>query len=276
MSRIATTFATLATAGRGAFMPFFCAGDPDTAFATDAILAAQVAGADIIELGVPFSDPIADGPVIQAAYFRALENGFKVADAFETVRSARARGLTIPVVAMASITLVEKMGATAFVSRSADAGFDAVLTPDLPVDRWNGLDAIIRDAGLDAIAMLAPASSKERRQLAIENGSGFIYQMAVAGVTGARQTVAAELESRVRSLRAMTSLPVVAGFGISTPDHIRDVCRYADGAIVGSALVGQLADDQRSGLPKADMIARLSDAVRAFAAATVRAETANA
>lgn len=236
-SKIDQTFQALKAAKRAAFIPFYVAGDPDLATSEALIRAAAANGADLIEIGVPFSDPIADGPVIQAAYFRALNQGFKVKHLFELAANLRSGGVTLPLVMMVSYTLVYKYGLDAFLKASKDAGYDGLIIPDLPAG-YEG-DAAERSAaaGLDLVFLIAPTTPVERRGLIAEKSRGFIYYISVAGITGARVALPADLADNIRDIQARTQTPVCVGFGISVPEQAAAVCSVADGAIVGSALV---------------------------------------
>lgn len=236
-SKIDQTFEKLKAANRAAFIPFYVAGDPDLATSEALIRAAAENGADLIEIGVPFSDPIADGPVIQAAYFRALNNGFKVKHLFELARSLRSSGVHVPLVTMVSYTLVYKYGLQAFLKSAKEAGFDGLIIPDLPAG-YEGEAALSSEiAGLDLIFLIAPTTPSERRELIVKRSRGFIYYISVAGITGARSALPTDLAENIRAIKAQTKTPVCVGFGISVPEQAASVCSVADGAIVGSALV---------------------------------------
>jgi tryptophan synthase alpha chain len=267
MSIITDTFERLRTENRRAFIPFFCAGDPDLGTTRRLMACAGRSGADIVEVGFPFSDPIADGPTIQAAYYRALKNGFKVRQAFELMEECRASGsCAIPSVAMVSITLIESMGSSEFVRRTKESGFNGLIVPDCPVDRWGGLEDDVKSAGLDMIALVAPNSPPARRKLASEKSSGFIYQMSITGITGARAELPGDLAECITAIKRLTRTPVAVGFGISTPEHVRTVCNVADGAIVGSALV-KLAAETLKGGDAAGLEKTISDFIGKMAAA---------
>ncbi len=236
-SKIDQTFTRLKAEKRAAFIPFYVAGDPDLATSEALIRAAAANGADLIEIGVPFSDPIADGPVIQAAYYRALTAGFKVKQLFELARNLRSSGVTVPLVTMVSYSLVYKHGLDIFLKAAKDAGFDGAIIPDLPAG-YEG-DAVERSAaaGVDLIFLIAPTTPAARRTLIVERSRGFIYYISVAGITGARAALPADLADNVRDIKSRTNTPVCVGFGISRPEQAASVCGVADGAIVGSALV---------------------------------------
>lgn len=236
-SPIAATFARLRSEGRLAFIPFLAAGDPDvpTTVRLGQLLAAH--GADLIEIGFPYSDPIADGPVIQAAYTRALARKLKLASIFELI-SELAGKVTVPLLGMVSYAIVYRAGPAEFVARSKSAGLCGLIVPDLPGDEASSFAAITRAAGLDLICLVAPTTPRERVERIVANASGFIYCIATTGTTGARTDQPTEaLDRELVMLREMTSLPLCVGFGISQPHHVERLHGKADGAIVGSALV---------------------------------------
>ncbi|MCZ7645122.1 MAG: tryptophan synthase subunit alpha [Planctomycetota bacterium] len=261
-SRIARTFASLK---RAAFMPFFTIGDPDLETTEALVREAARRGADLIELGVPFSDPIADGPTIQASYYRALEKGFKVAQVFELARKLRAGGVTIPLVCMVSETLVFRRGAGAFFKELKAAGYDGAIVPDLPAGYEGDATAQARAHGLDHIFLCAPTTPAERRELIAGRGSGFIYYISVAGLTGARAALPPDLEANVKDLKARTKTPVAVGFGIGTPEQAAAVGRIADGVIVGSALVKLAAELHAAGRSRDETVAEVGARVEALA-----------
>jgi len=248
MSRIAETFEKLQAKKQAAFIPFFTAGDPDIATTTELIAGAAKNGADIIEIGIPFSDPIADGPVIQAAYYRALEQGFKVAHAFEMVKKLRADGLQTPLCCMVSYSLVYKRSLETFLAQAKDAGFDALIIPDLPAGYEGDAAEKTTAAGLDLIFLIAPTTTPERRDVIAKRSRGFIYYISVAGITGARSALPEDLEANVKDIQARTKTPVCVGFGISVPEQAKAVGKAAQGVIVGSALVRKVEEALAAGL----------------------------
>jgi tryptophan synthase alpha chain len=248
MARIADTFARLARQGRKALIPFIEAGDPQPATTVPLMHALVEAGADLIELGVPFSDPMADGPVIQAACERALKNGVRLRDVLAMVREFRTRNGETPVVLMGYLNPIEAMGYERFAQEAAAAGVDGVLTVDLPPEEAAPLIAPLRARGLDAIFLLAPTSSPERIESIARVASGFIYYVSLRGVTGAGHLDLEEVERKLETIRRITPLPIGVGFGISGPERAARVAAFADAVIVGSALVqrvAQYADDPR-------------------------------
>lgn len=253
-SKITATFKKLRAQKKAAFLPFFVAGDPDLKTSQALIEAAAKNGADIFEIGVPFSDPIADGPVIQAAYYRALDRGFKVRQLFELARNLRAAGITQPLVCMVSFSLVYKHTADSFLSSLKSSGFDGVIIPDLPAGYEGDIAEKSAAAGLDLIFLIAPTTTPERRDIIARRSRGFIYYISVAGITGARTALPADLGENVRDIKSRTNLPVCVGFGISRPDQAAAVCGVADGAIVGSALVKKSEEATSLGLAGASFV----------------------
>ena len=248
MSRIADTFAALKTRKQAAFIPFFAAGDPDIATTAQLIKGAAATGADLIEIGIPFSDPIADGPVIQAAFYRSLENGFKIAHAFEMVKSLRSDGLKTPLVCMVSYSLVYKRSLETFLKQAKEAGFDGLIIPDLPAGYEGDAAEKTAAAGLDLIFLIAPTTTSERRDIIAKRSRGFIYYVSIAGITGARTNLPEDLEANVKDIQSRTATPVCVGFGISRPEQAKAVAAFAGGVIVGSALVKKTEEALAQGL----------------------------
>jgi len=240
--RIAQTFEKLRAEKRAAFIPFFAAGDPDLDTTAELIKAAVDAGADIVEIGVPFSDPIADGPVIQAAFYRALEKGFRVDPLFEMVRKLRASGLMAPLVCMVSYTLVYKKTLLSFMKAAKAAGFDGLIIPDLPAGYEGDAAERAVECGLDLVFLIAPTTTSERRDMIAKMSRGFIYYVSITGITGARTVLPEDLAANVSDIKKRTALPVCVGFGISQPEQAAAVSAIADGVIVGSALVKKVEE----------------------------------
>lgn len=241
VARIAARFAANAAAARKAVAPFIPAGDPDAATTADVIAAIDRAGATLIELGVPYSDPIADGAVIQASYVRALERGMSLDLLFATVRDVTRR-IATPVLAMVSYSIVYRRGIDRFVSESVAAGLAGFVVPDLPIEESDDLGAACAAAGLALVRLVTPTTPPERAEKIARQSTGFLYCVSVAGVTGARTSLPDGLIERVAWLRTKTNVPILVGFGISTPDQAKAVAAVADGVIVGSALVRHLAE----------------------------------
>lgn len=248
MSRIEETFAELKTRKQAAFIPFFAAGDPDIATTAQMIKGSVAEGADLIEIGIPFSDPIADGPVIQAAFYRALENGFKIVHAFELVKTLRSEGVKTPMVCMVSYSLVYKRSLETFLKQAKDAGFDGLIIPDLPAGYEGDAAEKSAAAGLDLIFLIAPTTPPERRDVIAKRSRGFIYYISVAGITGARTNLPDDLEANVKDIQKRTTTPVCVGFGISRPEQAKAVGGIAQGVIVGSALVKKTDEGLAQGL----------------------------
>jgi tryptophan synthase alpha chain len=239
--RIAATFENLRKQNRIAFMPFVPAGYPDLATTAAVLPAMEAGGANLIEIGIPFSDPIADGPTIQAAFTQALANKLKVADVLKTVAAARAN-LTVPLVAMLSYSIVYRYGLDRFLADAKAAGFDGLILPDLPPPEAQKVCEKVWKAGLDTILLVAPTTTPQRRKEIAKLSSGFIYYLSVSGITGERDALPVDLSQNVAGLRELSSVPVCVGFGISKPSHVRQLQQVADGAIVGSALVKKMTE----------------------------------
>lgn len=238
-SRIAAVFAALKEKRQQAFMPFITAGDPDLGWTSRLITELSAAGADLIEIGFPYSDPIADGPVIQASYTRALNRQIKVKQIFEELGKV-SRTASAPLVAMVSYALIFRSGAEQFLAQAAAAGFAGLIVPDLPGDEAEAFAALVNSRGLDLIQLVAPTTPVDRMQRIVKNATGFVYCIAVAGTTGAREGLAPELSQMLATLKQQTPLPLCVGFGISQPDQVAKLKGQADGIIVGSAIVRHL------------------------------------
>jgi tryptophan synthase alpha chain len=237
MNRIDAAFAALRAAGRKAFIPYLTAGLPDFEVQAELLAALESAGVTLVELGIPYSDPIADGPVIQASYTEALARGVTRAKILEMVRRSRAAGLKVPLAAMVSYAIVHRVGPERYVAEAAAAGFDGAIVPDLPVDEAAGLAAIAARHDFRLILLVAPTTPPQRRKRIAEISTGFLYCLSITGITGERAALPADLADNVRALKADTDKPVCVGFGIGTPAHVAAAVREADGVIVGSALV---------------------------------------
>jgi tryptophan synthase alpha chain len=245
-SRLDATFERLRARGERALVAYLMAGDPSLADTERLVIEAERRGADVIELGVPFSDPLADGPVIQRADVRALAAGTSLTRVLETVASLRAK-VRIPLVLMTYYNPVLAFGLKAFARTAADAGADGVIVPDLPHEEAEPLRAETEPAGLDMIHMVAPTSTPARLRTIARLSRGFIYLVSLTGVTGERKEIPADLEAQIRTLRLVTTKPVCVGFGVSTPAHVATVGRLADGVAVGSAIVRTI--EQHTGTP---------------------------
>ncbi len=260
MSRIAEAFATARAEGRPAFIPFITAGDPSPDLTVPLCEALFRAGADLIELGVPFSDPLADGPTIQRASRRALGQGVGLSRSLELAGEARARVET-PLVLFTYYNPVLRMGEEGFADRAAAAGIDGVLVTDLPLEEGRSLRSLLGERGIDPILLVAPTSGEDRLARAVGEARGFIYYIARTGVTGARPTLPEGLAEQVAGVRRVAGLPVAVGFGISRADQVRSIGEVADGVVVGSALIDAIERAlDGSGRAPADLPARLERA----------------
>jgi tryptophan synthase alpha chain len=238
--RIADTFEKL-RAKKGGLVAYVTAGDPDAERSAEILVALGRAGADVIEVGIPFSDPLADGPVIQRATERALAAGMTLRGALAMIRRIRP-SLDAPIVLFTYANPVLRMDPRAFARTAADAGVDGVLILDFPIEEAGPLRQPLVDAGLDPIFLISPTTTDERIRAAAELGQGFLYLISRLGVTGAREVLAADAEVLARRVRAVTDMPLALGFGISRPEHVAAACKVVDAAVVGSALVQVIAD----------------------------------
>jgi tryptophan synthase alpha chain len=241
MSRLASTFAHLRSEPRVGLVTYVTAGDPDLARSADIVRALARAGADVLEVGVPFSDPVADGPVIQRAAERALAAGGSLAASLGLVASVRG-DVEAPIVLFTYANPVFRLGVSRFAERAASAGVDGVLVLDLPVEEADAARRALVRAGIDMIFLLSPTTSDDRISAAARAGSGFLYAVSRLGVTGPRDVLADGAEALVRRIRERSPLPVALGFGISRPEHVRQVGQWADAAVVGSGLVQVVAE----------------------------------
>ena len=241
-SRLASTFDRIRAGGRGGLVTYLTAGDPDADRSIALLQAVARAGADVLEVGVPFSDPLADGPVIQRATERALRNGMTLRGSLDVVRHVRRR-LDAPVVLFTYANPVLRMGTEAFTREAADAGVDGVLILDYPVEESGRLRDGILSAGLDPIFLISPTTTEARIRHSSEQGRGFLYLISRLGVTGARDQMPADVSTLANRVRSCTSMPTALGFGIANPAHVAEACRNADAAVVGSALVKIVAEN---------------------------------
>ncbi|HEX5873385.1 MAG TPA: tryptophan synthase subunit alpha [Pyrinomonadaceae bacterium] len=239
MGRIEDAFNSLKREGRKGFIPFITAGDPDLQTTEELLVVLSRSGATLIELGVPFSDPMADGPVIQRASEKALKHGFGLQEVLDTAARARKR-IHTPIILFSYYNPLLQFGLKRIARAAKDAGLDGVLVTDLTPEESGEFETELREQGLDMIFLIAPTSTDERLKLVAQHASGFIYAVSRAGVTGARATVSDEAEKLVTRMRQFSSLPIAVGFGISTAEQVADVQRYADAVVVGSALVAQM------------------------------------
>jgi tryptophan synthase alpha chain len=239
--RIEATFDACRSRGESALVTYVMAGDPDLATSRAMALACAEGGADLLEIGMPFSDPIADGPTIQLAGERALAKGTTVGACLEMAAAVRAR-TAVPIALMGYVNPVLSYGEARFIEDCARAGVDAVILPDLPPEEAEDFRALARARGVATVFLLAPTSTPARRKAACQAASGFLYFVAVTGVTGARRELSGDLPRQLADVRAESPVPVVVGFGVSTPAQARELAPLADGVVVGSAIVSRIAE----------------------------------
>jgi tryptophan synthase alpha chain len=239
LARIEDAFTTLKREGKKGIIPFITAGDPDLATTEALLITLAQAGATLIELGVPFSDPMADGPVIQRASERALKHNFGMQQLLDTAARAR-KQIDVPIILFSYYNPLLQFGLKRLAQSAKDAGLDGVLVTDLTPEESGEFHAELRACELDMIFLVAPTSTDERLRLVADHANGFIYAVSRAGVTGARENVSAEAEKLVNRMRQFSTLPIAVGFGISNAAQVADVHRYADAVVVGSALVAEM------------------------------------
>jgi tryptophan synthase alpha chain len=247
MNPIDTLFQHLRARGRKAFLPFVTAGDPDLETTAQVINQLARRGASLIEVGFPYSDPLADGPVIQASYTRALDRGVRVDQIFDCVRRiARSPGFATPLVGMLAYSLVHRRGPAAFLNQAREAGLSGAIIPDLPIEEADELAQLAADLDFKLIHLVTPTTPRERAVRIARLSTGFLYYVSVTGITGERDRLPEHLVAEIAWLRGQTTLPICVGFGISKPEHVRLLREVADGVIVGSAIVrllgGAVAD----------------------------------
>ena len=263
MSRIRETFASLKRAGRGGFIPFITAGDPDIATTERLLIELAAAGADIIELGVPFSDPVADGETIQRASERALRRGVTLRDALTCITRAK-QHIDVPIVLFSYFNPLLSFGRDKLANDAKEAGVDAVLVTDLIPEEAKTWTETLIQFELDPIFLVAPTTSDKRLKQIAGQARGFIYSVSRAGVTGARDEMTEDAENLVKRVRSVSDLPVAVGFGISTPEQVRSVWRFADAAVVGSAIVREIENLRDS----PDLVKRICEFARSLVAPT--------
>ncbi|HVQ41763.1 MAG TPA: tryptophan synthase subunit alpha [Vicinamibacterales bacterium] len=250
MSALATLFASLRAHGSRGLVTFVTAGDPTAALSTEIVCALDRGGADVIEVGVPFSDPIADGPAIQQSSERALRAGGTMSSTLNLIAAVRGR-VRAPIVLFTYVNPVLRMGVDQFIDRAAAAGVNGVLLLDLPIEESADMHAALDSRGLDQIFLVSPTTTDARLATAARLGRGFLYAISRLGVTGTRATVSESAEPLVTRIRQASALPVALGFGISRPEHVASVCAFADAAVVGSAIVQVITDAVAAGRPPA-------------------------
>ena len=240
MTRIDTTFADLKAQGRKAFVAYIMAGDPDYDTSLDVMRGLPEAGVDIIELGLPFTDPMADGPTIQLAGQRALDGGMTLNKTLEMARSFRAQNDSTPIVLMGYYNPIYSMGVDAFLAAAADAGIDGLIIVDLPPEEDAELCLPAQSAGLNFIRLATPTTDDNRLPRVVQNTSGFVYYVSITGITGAAEAQAGDVAPEVTRIQTASSLPVVVGFGVNTPEKAQAIAEVADGVVVGSAIVSRI------------------------------------
>ncbi len=236
-NRIDATLAALRAEGRSALAPFVTVGYPDLKTSEEMAKSILESGGDMLELGIPFSDPLADGPTVQMTSFRALENGVNLQMALDSLRTLRARGVTSPLIFMGYLNPFLNHGMEKFAREASDAGMDGIIIPDLPPEEAPPYQAILESQGIYLIPLLAPTSTEARIEQACKQARGFIYCVSVTGVTGARSELSNSVEGLARRIRKYSDLPILVGFGVSRQEHVENIARFADGAIVASAML---------------------------------------
>jgi tryptophan synthase alpha chain len=273
MSRLAAKFAALKKEGRAAFVPFISAGDPDLETSFAILENLPGAGADIIELGMPFSDPMADGPAVQASSMRALKAGASMMRTFDMLRKFRKADSKTPVVLMGYFNPIHAFGTARFLRDAAQAGGDGLIVVDLPPEEDDVLRAPAEAQGIDIIRLATPTSDDARLPKILGGASGFIYYVSIAGVTGTKNFDPGQVQTAVTRIRKQSPLPVAVGFGVKTAEHAREIARIADGVVVGSAIVSLIGANL--GEPRDKLVARVVELCRELAVSThaARAET---
>jgi tryptophan synthase alpha chain len=267
MSRIATRFQALKAEGRGGLITFLTAGDPDLETSSEILMGLPAAGADLIELGMPFSDPMADGPAIQASSLRALKNGMTLKKTLGLVADFRKQDFETPVALMGYYNPIYIHGPEAFAADAKAAGVDGLIIVDLPPEEVDELWRPARDVGIDFIFLTAPTSDDTRLPVIVERASGFVYYVSITGITGTRSADIADIGHAIKRLRRHTDLPIGVGFGIKTPEQAAEVASVADAAVVGSAFVDIVAANlDGGGKPKPGLAGKVLDLVSALSA----------
>ena len=264
MSAIDTTFETLRSQGRKAFLPFITAGDPDLEFTGKVLKELVARGASLCELGIPYSDPIADGPVIQASYTRVLDQKQKLGQILEAATSWTAE-LSAPLVSMVSYSIIHRQGLENYVARAKAAGIAGAIVPDLLVEESADFSALCQREDFSLIQLVTPTTPRDRALKICETSTGFLYFVSVTGITGERTELPPEVVDQVGWLKERTDLPICIGFGISQPEHVKMLAPVADGLIVGSAIVRKIAEVEEKG--EAAVLAEIGELVDELTAA---------
>ena len=270
MSRLSVRFAELKAAGRKAFIPFISAGDPDAETSLAILEKLPGVGADVIELGMPFSDPMADGPAVQASSLRALKSGANMTRTLDLVRKFRKNDNKTPIVLMGYFNPIHAYGTARFSRDAAAAGADGLIVVDLPPEEDDVLRLPAQAQGLNIIRLATPTSDAARLPKILDGASGFLYYVSIAGVTGTKSFDVSHVRSAVARIRKATSLPVAVGFGVKTPEQAGDIAAIADAVVVGSAIVSHIGE--KAGAPRAELVASVLELCRALAASTHAAQ----
>jgi tryptophan synthase alpha chain len=263
MNRIKARFTLLKERRGKALIPFIAAGDPSLELTKALILEMERQGADLIELGIPFSDPLADGPTIQKAYLRSLRNQTTLKKVINLVKEVRQES-EIPLIIMSYYNLIFKMGEAAFIQQAVQAGVDGLIVPDLPPEEGVFLQDLAQEEGLAMIYLVAPTSPHQRINLIAKRSTGFLYYVSLMGVTGERRELARDLVDALQAVRSLTQIPLAVGFGISSPEHVKSLAPWVDGVIVGSALIKIIEDN----LNDPDLVKKVGRFVAELKAAT--------
>ena len=265
--RIASTFNRLSKDRRAGLVTFITAGDPNLQTSLEILHRLPSAGADIIEIGMPFSDPMADGPAIQAASLRSLANGGSLRATLEMVRAFRKKNKTTPLILMGYFNPIYQYGTTQFVNDAASAGVDGLIMVDLPPEEDDELCDPARTAGLHWIRLVTPTTNASRLSDVLANSSGFVYYVSIAGITGTQSAAAASIEKAVQQIKSKSDLPVAVGFGIKTREQIKEIGNIAEGVVVGSAIVNEIEQNlDANGQPKTGLVDRVISLVQSLAA----------
>ncbi len=254
MSRLSVRFAELKARNRAGFIPFITAGDPDTETSLAIMEALPKTGADIIELGMPFSDPMADGPAIQTSSLRALKTGMTLHGTLALVQRFRVHDKATPVVLMGYYNPIHAYGAERFAMDAAQAGVDGLIVVDLPPEEDTVLRTPAKKSGIDIVRLAAPTTDDTRLKTVLDGASGYLYYVSIAGVTGTKSFSSNDVKNAVARLKSATQLPIAVGFGIKTPEQAADIARIADAAVIGSAIVARVADAQAAKKPRMALV----------------------
>ena len=268
--RIASTFNRLSKDRRAGLVTFITAGDPNLQTSLEILHRLPSAGADIIEIGMPFSDPMADGPAIQAASLRSLANGGSLRATLEMVRAFRKKNQTTPLILMGYFNPIYQYGPTQFVNDAASAGVDGLIMVDLPPEEDDELCDPARTAGLHWIRLVTPTTNAGRLSDVLANSSGFVYYVSIAGITGTQSAAAASIEKAVQQIKSKSDLPVAVGFGIKTREQVKEIGNIAEGVVVGSAIVNEIEQNlDANGQPNAELVERVISLVQSLAADSI-------